>query len=176
RRHTRFSRDWSSDVCSSDLITGTRAAHVRDGAALTRFLHWLHVEAPKGGVTELDADAKLLAFRQEANLFRDVSFPAITGAGPNGAIVHYRSTPETNRPLKVGELFLIDSGGQYLDGTTDVTRTIAVGAAGAEERDRFTRVLKGHIALATARFPTGTSGRQLDALARLPLWLAGLDY
>lgn len=157
-------------------ITGTRAAHVRDGAALTRFLHWLHVEAPKGGVTELDADAKLLAFRQEANLFRDVSFPAITGAGPNGAIVHYRSTPETNRPLKVGELFLIDSGGQYLDGTTDVTRTIAVGAAGAEERDRFTRVLKGHIALATARFPTGTSGRQLDALARLPLWLAGLDY
>ena len=157
-------------------IAGSRAAHIRDGVALSRFLHWLHIEAPKGTVTELDADARLLSLRQEANLFRDVSFPAITGAGPNGAIVHYRSTPKTNRPLKVGELFLIDSGGQYLDGTTDVTRTVAVGTAGAEERDRFTRVLKGHIALATARFPSGTTGRQLDALARLPLWLAGLDY
>jgi len=157
-------------------IAGTRAAHVRDGAALSRFLHWLHVEAPTGTVTELDADAKLLSLRQEANLFREESFPAITGAGPNGAIIHYRSTPETNRPLKVGELFLIDSGGQYLDGTTDVTRTVAVGAAGSEERERFTRVLKGHIALATARFPAGTTGRQLDVLARLPLWQAGLDY
>lgn len=157
-------------------IAGTRTAHVRDGAALSRFLHWVHIEAPKGTVDEINADAKLLELRQEANLFRDVSFPAIAGAGPNGAIVHYRSTPATNRPLKVGELFLIDSGGQYLDGTTDVTRTVAVGTAGAEERDRFTRVLKGHIALATARFPVGTAGRQLDALARLPLWMAGLDY
>ena len=157
-------------------VAGTRAAHVRDGAALTRFLHWIDVEAPKGGIDELGADARLLDLRREANLFRDVSFPAITGAGANGAIVHYRSTPATNRPLKTGELFLIDSGGQYVDGTTDVTRTVAVGAAGPEERDRFTRVLKGHIALARARFPRGTSGHQLDALARLPLWSAGLDY
>lgn len=157
-------------------ISGMRAAHVRDGAALTRFFHWLQEEAPKGTVTELDADAKLLSFRQESNLFREESFPAITGAGPNGAIIHYRSTPKTNRPLRMGELFLVDSGGQYLDGTTDVTRTVAVGAAGQEERERFTRVLKGHIALATARFPAGTTGRQLDTLARLPLWQAGLDY
>lgn len=158
-------------------IAGTRSAHVRDGAALSRFLAWLSVEAPAGRVDELSADSKLMELRREANLFRDVSFPAITGAGPNGAIVHYRSTPATNRPLKLGELFLIDSGGQYLDGTTDVTRTVSVGPkAGAEEKDRFTRVLKGHIALATARFPVGTAGRQLDTLARFPLWMAGLDY
>ena len=157
-------------------VAGTRSAHTRDGAALTRFLHWLDVEAPKGHVDELSADAKLLAMRLDSNLLRDVSFPAITGAGANGAIVHYRSSPKTNRRLQLGELFLIDSGGQYEDGTTDVTRTIVIGEPTAEHRDRFTRVLKGHIALARARFPAGTTGRNLDTLARLPLWQAGLDY
>ena len=157
-------------------LAGCRAAHLRDGAALTRFLAWLAHEAPKGRLTEIAAGERLAAFRAEAGDLRDLSFDSITGAGPNGAIVHYRATPESNRPIRVGELFLVDSGGQYPDGTTDVTRTIAIGAPGAEERDRFTRVLKGHIALATARFPAGTSGSQLDALARLPLWQAGLDY
>jgi Xaa-Pro aminopeptidase len=155
---------------------GTRAAHARDGAALTRFLHWIDSEAPGGQVDEMTADARLLAFRRESNLFREPSFPAITGAGANGAIVHYRTGPKTNRPLRTGELFLIDSGGQYDDGTTDVTRTIVVGSPSAEHKDRFTRVLKGHIALAMARFPKGTAGRNLDTLARLPLWQAGLDY
>jgi Xaa-Pro aminopeptidase len=162
-------------------IAGTRNAHRRDGAAVARFLCWLDSEAPKGGVTELDATARLHAFRRENALFRDLSFDTIAGAGPNGAIVHYRSTEKTNRALGPGDMFLLDSGAQYLDGTTDITRTMIVGAvpdgpAGAEMRDRFTRVLKGHIAIATARFPKGTSGSQLDALARAALWQAGLDY
>jgi Xaa-Pro aminopeptidase len=157
-------------------LAGTRAAHLRDGAALTRFLAWLAREAPKGHLTEIDAGERLAATRAENAELRDLSFDSITGAGPNGAIVHYRATPETNRAIRPGELFLVDSGGQYPDGTTDVTRTVAIGAPGAEERDRFTRVLKGHIAIATARFPKGTSGSQLDTLARLPLWQAGLDY
>lgn len=157
-------------------IAGTKAAHLRDGAALCRFLHWLDMESPAGTVDELSADAKLLELRQATNQLRDVSFPAITGAGPNGAIVHYRSTRETNRVLQPGELFLVDSGGQYADGTTDVTRTIVIGTPDADQRRHFTLVLKGHIALATARFPKGTSGQQLDVLARLPLWSAGLDY
>jgi Xaa-Pro aminopeptidase len=159
---------------------GARAAHRRDGAALSRFLHWLGEAAPRGEVDELTAVKRLREFRAESNLFQDTSFDTIAGAGPNGAIVHYRSSPDTNRPLKTGELFLLDSGGQYLDGTTDVTRTMAIlapgGSADPETRDRFTRVLKGHIAIATARFPKGTSGRQLDSLARMPLWQAGLDY
>jgi Xaa-Pro aminopeptidase len=157
-------------------VQGTRTAHERDGAAVTRFLHWLAGAAPAGEVDELTAVDRLLDFRKQTGQLKDTSFDSIAGAGPNGAIVHYRSTPATNRPLKVGELFLIDSGGQYLDGTTDITRTIAVGAAGAEERARFTRVLKGHIAIATARFPIGTAGQALDSLARLSLWQAGLDY
>jgi Xaa-Pro aminopeptidase len=157
-------------------VAGTRAAHVRDGAAISRFLHWLSEAAPAGSVDELSAEDQLLAFRQATGALVDLSFAPISGAGPNGAIVHYRSTPATNRPLRTGELYLIDSGGQYRDGTTDITRTIAVGPAGAEERARFTRVLKGHIALATARFPKGTSGRNLDTLARLALWQVGLDY
>jgi len=157
-------------------LKGSRAAHLRDGAALTRFLAWLAREAPAGRLTELEAGERLAALRAENPELRDLSFDSITGAGPNGAIVHYRATPETNRPIKSGELFLVDSGGQYPDGTTDVTRTIAIGTPGAEERDRFTRVLKGHVAIATARFPKGTSGSQLDTLARLPLWQAGLDF
>lgn len=157
-------------------IAGTRAAHLRDGVALTKFLAWIATEAPNGSVTEIDAAKRLEAFRAETGKLKDVSFDTISGAGANGAIVHYRVTDASNRPLKPGELFLVDSGAQYLDGTTDVTRTIAIGTPGTEERDRFTRVLKGHIGIATARFPEGTSGAQLDAFARMALWKAGLDY
>ena len=157
-------------------VAGTRAAHLRDGRALTRFLRWVATEAPGGGVTEIDAAKRLEAFRAETGELKDVSFDTISGAGANGAIVHYRVTTATNMPLRRGELFLVDSGAQYVDGTTDVTRTIAIGTPGEEERDRFTRVLKGHIGIATARFPEGTSGAQLDAFARMALWKAGFDY
>lgn len=157
-------------------LNGTRAAHIRDGAAITKFLHWLSVEAPAGKVDELSAEAKLRSFRESGDNFKDLSFSTISGAGPNGAIVHYRATEASNRKLEVGNLYLVDSGGQYLDGTTDITRTIAVGTPTEEMKERFTLVLKGHIALAQAIFPTGTSGSQLDALARLPLWSRGLDY
>lgn len=157
-------------------IAGTRAAHLRDGAALTRFLHWLAETAPSGKVDELEAAAQLELFRAETGELKDLSFDTISGAGSNGAIVHYRVCEKTNRKLEPGSLFLIDSGGQYLDGTTDVTRTTAIGEPTPEMRDRFTRVLKGHIALARARFPKGTRGGQLDILARQHLWAAGLDY
>jgi Xaa-Pro aminopeptidase len=161
-------------------LAGTRAAHRRDGAALTRFLAWLDREvsrrAEAGGLSEQEAADTLAAFRREDPLFRDFSFETIAGSGPNGAIVHYRVSPESNRNLGLGELFLCDSGGQYLDGTTDVTRTVAIGTPTAEMRRRFTLVLKGHIALARARFPEGTSGSQLDAFARHALWQEGLDY
>jgi Xaa-Pro aminopeptidase len=154
-------------------LEGIRAAHRRDGAALTRFLCWLDAHP---GIDEIAAADRLEAFRREGEFFRQLSFPTIAGAGANGAIVHYRSTPASNRRARPGELFLIDSGAQYLDGTTDVTRTVAIGSPDAGQRDRFTRVLKGHIALATATFPPGTSGSQLDVLARLALWQAGVDY
>ncbi len=157
-------------------LAGTRAAHRRDGVALCRFLAWLPGAAGGGALSELDAVARLRGFREDGEHFRDLSFDTISGAGANGAIVHYRVTDETNRQLEPGTLYLVDSGAQYLDGTTDVTRTIAIGAPTAEMRDRFTRVLKGHIALATARFPKGTTGAQLDTLARFHLWQAGLDY
>ena len=156
-------------------LDGIRAAHRRDGAALTRFLAWL-AAAPPGSVTELDAVAQLAATRAGGEHYRGPSFDTISGAGPNGAIVHYRVTAESNRTLEPGSLYLVDSGGQYLDGTTDVTRTVAIGPPEPEHRDRFTRVLRGHIALATARFPRGTTGAQLDTLARQFLWQAGLDY
>jgi Xaa-Pro aminopeptidase len=157
-------------------VSGHKAAQARDGAALTRFLHWLSVEAPNGGVDELGAAAKLQAFRQACGDLRDTSFDTISGAGPNGAIVHYRVTEETNRPLERNSLYLVDSGGQYPDGTTDVTRTVVIGTPTVEMKDRFTRVLKGHIAIAAALFPDGTRGSQLDTLARQYLWAAGLDY
>ncbi|HVB14920.1 MAG TPA: aminopeptidase P family protein [Stellaceae bacterium] len=157
-------------------LDGTRAAHRRDGAAVTRFLAWLAREAPKGSLREIAASDRLEAFRKEGQYFRDLSFPTISGAGSNGAIVHYRATPESEKPLLPGTLYLLDSGAQYLDGTTDITRTVAIGAPSEEMRDRFTRVLKGHIALATARFPKGTTGAQLDSLARRALWQKGLDY
>ena len=158
-------------------LDGTRAAHLRDGVAVTRFLAWLARETgDTGGLTEIDAARRLAAFRRDGELFRDLSFATISGAGPNGAIVHYHATPTSNRRLEAGSLYLVDSGAQYLDGTTDVTRTVAIGAPDAEMRDRFTRVLKGHIAIATARFPAGTTGAQLDTLARQALWQVGLDY
>ena len=157
-------------------IDGTRAAHRRDGAALTRFLAWLAREAPNERLSEIAASDKLEAFRREGEHFRDLSFPTISGAGSNGAIVHYRAMPETEKRLEPGTLYLLDSGAQYVDGTTDVTRTIAVGEPSAEMRDRFSRVLKGHIALALARFPKGTTGTQLDGFARRALWQEGLDY
>ncbi|TRW18171.1 aminopeptidase P family protein [Glacieibacterium frigidum] len=157
-------------------IAGTRSAHLRDGAALTRFLHWFAGEAPKGGLDELGAAAKLHDFRNLTNSLEDLSFDTISGAGPNGAIVHYRVSEGTNRKIETDSLFLIDSGGQYRDGTTDVTRTLSIGTPSAEMRDRFTRVLKGHIALSRAVFPVGTRGAQLDVLARQYLWEAGVDY
>ena len=157
-------------------ISGARAAHVRDGVAVTRFLAWFDREAARGALTEIDAVAALESFRRDSGLLKDISFPTISGAGPDGAIVHYRVTGKTNRRIAPGELFLIDSGGQYQDGTTDITRTVAVGAPTAEMRERFTQVLKGHIAIARAVFPDGITGAQLDSFARQFLWAQGLDF
>jgi Xaa-Pro aminopeptidase len=157
-------------------IEGARAAQRRDGAALTTFLAWFDREAPGGSLTEIDTVEALESFRRESGQLKDISFPTIAGSGPNGAIVHYRVTRQSNRRIAPGELFLIDSGAQYQDGTTDVTRTVVVGEPSTEMRDRFTRVLKGHIAIARAVFPDGTSGAQLDPLARQDLWAAGLDF
>jgi Xaa-Pro aminopeptidase len=157
---------------------GSRAAHARDGAALSRYLHWLSIEAPKGGLTEISASDQVREFRAEGGKLLDLSFDTISGAGPNGALMHYKASAETNRPIEPNSVYLCDSGGQYVDGTTDVTRTIWVGpdAPPSEVKDRFTRVLKGHIALAMAVFPEGTRGSQLDGFARQFLWAAGLDY
>ena len=157
-------------------IAGHQAAQVRDGAAIARFLRWVEAEAPTGELDELKASDRLEQFRADTGELRDLSFDSISGSGPNGAIVHYKASPDTNRPLEMNSLYLIDSGGQYADGTTDITRTLAIGEPTAEMRDRFTRVLKGHIALATALFPKGVRGSQLDSFARRPLWEAGLDY
>jgi len=157
---------------------GARAAHRRDALAMARFLAWFAVEAPTGHQTEMSAAERLLEFRRALPLFRAESFPAISGAGENGAIVHYRATEATNRPIRPDECYLIDSGGQFTDGTTDITRTLwtGPGAPPAELRERYTRVLRGHIALATLHFPQGVAGPHLDAVARAPLWQAGLDY
>jgi Xaa-Pro aminopeptidase len=157
-------------------IEGTRTAHRRDAVALARFLAFVDREAPKGRLTEIDAVEALETFRRDTGALKDVSFPTISGTGPNGAIVHYRVTRKSNRRVQPGDLLLIDSGAQYEDGTTDVTRTVAVGEPTAEMRDRFTRVLRGHIAIARAVFPDGTTGAQLDSFARQFLWQAGLDF
>jgi Xaa-Pro aminopeptidase len=156
-------------------VEGFRNAHVRDGVAMVKFLRWLDENWARG-LTEIAAVKQLEAFRAEDEALQDVSFDTISGSGPNGAIIHYRVSESSDRQMKKGELFLVDSGGQYLDGTTDITRTIALGEQPAERKDRFTRVLQGHIALAAAVFPPDTSGYQLDILARQPLWNAGLDY
>jgi Xaa-Pro aminopeptidase len=162
-------------------IAGSRRAHIRDGAAMVRFLAWLDHEAATGKYDEITVAEKLRTYRAETarrdgSELVDLSFDTISGAGPDGAIIHYRVTPESSRKLAPGELYLVDSGAQYRDGTTDITRTVAIGTPTAEMRDRFTRVLKGHIAIATARFPVGASGAQLDTLARAALWQAGLDF
>jgi Xaa-Pro aminopeptidase len=157
-------------------IKGARAAHKRDGAAMARFLAWLDGEAPTGRVDEISASRRLEEMRAQTQALKEISFDTISGAGPNGAIVHYRVNTATNRALKTGELYLVDSGAQYLDGTTDVTRTVAVGQPTREMQERFTLVLKGHIAIATARFPKATRGVDLDPFARRALWEAGLDF
>jgi Xaa-Pro aminopeptidase len=163
-------------VKNSTEIKGTRAAHRRDAVPLARFLAWIDREAPTGALTEIDAVEALETFRRETGALKDVSFPTISGAGPNGAIVHYRVTRKSNRRIVPGDLLLVDSGAQYEDGTTDVTRTIAIGQPTMEMIDRFTRVLRGHIAIARALFPDGTTGAQIDTLARQFLWQAGVDF
>ena len=157
-------------------IEGTRRAHARDGAALTQFLHWLATEGQINPPDEMEAVTRLEAFREATGLLKDLSFDTIAGAMSNGALCHYHPTRRLNRRSEAGSLLLVDSGGQYLDGTTDVTRTVAIGEPSTEMAERFTLVLKGHLALARVRFPAGTTGPALDALARLPLWMAGLDY
>ncbi len=161
-------------------LDGARQAHRRDGVALTRFLAWLSRKVGEAGdnigISEIEAADRLAGFRADSGELRDLSFDTISGSGPNGAIMHYRVDEKSNRRLGRGELYLVDSGGQYADGTTDVTRTLAIGTPTAEMRERNTRVLKGHIAIARARFPRGTAGSQIDSLARLALWQVGLDY
>jgi Xaa-Pro aminopeptidase len=174
---------WGDDPCKLPKarknpaeIAATREAHLRDGAAMVEFLCWLDREAPKGGLTEISVVQALEGFRRATNALHDISFDTICGAGPNGAIMHYRVTEETNRQVRQDELLLVDSGGQYVDGTTDITRTVAVGDPGQEARECYTRVLQGMIAISRVRFPKGLAGRDIDALARFPLWLAGQDY
>lgn len=157
-------------------LAGTSQAHLRDAAAMIEFLTWLDATALSGGLTEIDVVKALEEKRRATNALQDISFDTICGAGPNGAIVHYRVTEDTNAPLKPGQLLLVDSGGQYLDGTTDITRTIAIGDPQPIHRHAFTRVLQGMIAISRARWPRGLAGRDLDALARAPLWSQGWDY
>lgn len=158
-------------------IAGMEAAHLRDGAAMVEFLAWLDAEAPKGGLTEIDVVQRLEGFRRATNALQEISFETICGTGPNGAVIHYRVTRATNRPLRPGEVVVIDSGGQYLDGTTDITRTVAVGdTVDPDARAAFTRVLQGMIAISRLRWPKGIAGAHLDSIARQALWLAGQDY
>ena len=157
-------------------VAATTEAHLRDGAAMVRFLHWLDGEAPRGGLTEIAVVGALEGFRRATNALLDISFDTICGAGAHGAIVHYRVTAGSDAPVRQGELLLVDSGGQYADGTTDITRTVAVGEPPAGAPEAFTRVLQGMIAISRARFPKGVAGQHLDSLARQHLWLAGQDY
>ncbi|MGH1368754.1 MAG: aminopeptidase P family protein [Maritimibacter sp.] len=156
-------------------IAGARQAHLIDGVALCEFLTWFEATA-QAGITEIDLVSELESQRRATGDLRDISFDTIAGSGPNGAVIHYRVSQATNRKLRYGDLVVLDSGGQYQMGTTDITRTLAVGPVGTTEKEAFTRVLKGMITLSRARFPKGLKGRDLDALARFPLWLAGLDY
>jgi Xaa-Pro aminopeptidase len=157
-------------------IEGSRQAHIRDGAALSRFLHWVATTAQETLPDEREVAETLERFREETGALKDLSFDTIAGAGPNGALPHYKPVTRTIRRMEKGSLLLVDGGGQYLDGTTDVTRTMAVGEPTADQRRMFTLVLKGHIAMAVVRFPAGTTGHQLDAMARYPLWMQGFDY
>jgi Xaa-Pro aminopeptidase len=174
---------WGDDPCrlpkackNAAEIAATREAHLRDGAAMVEFLRWLDEASPSGGLTEISVVQALEGYRRATNALHDISFDTICGSGPNGAIMHYRVTEETNRPVGQNELLLVDSGAQYLDGTTDITRTVAVGDPGQEARECYTRVLQGLIAISRVRFPKGLPGRDIDALARFNLWVAGQDY
>lgn len=174
---------WATDPCvlpkackTAAEIAGARAAHLRDGAALAEFLAWLDATAPEGGLTEIDVVRRLEACRRDTGALRDISFETICGSGPNGAIVHYRVSEATNRRVAPGELLLVDSGGQYADGTTDVTRTVAVEDAPEGAAVPFTLVLKGLIAMSRLAWPVGLAGRDIDAVARTALWSAGMDY
>lgn len=174
---------WQSDPCilpkalkNAAEITGSRAAHIRDGAAMVEFLCWLEGEAPKGQLTEIGVVQQLETFRRSTNALMDISFETISGSGPNGAIVHYRVDENSDRTVKTGEVLLVDSGGQYVDGTTDITRTVAIGEVGDEVKRANTLVLKGMIAISRARWPVGLAGRDLDGFARIALWHAGMDY
>ena len=174
---------WGDDPCrlpkarkNAAEIEGMRKAHLRDGAAMVEFLCWLDEAAPQGGLTEIAVVQALEGFRRATNALHDISFDTISGAGPNGAIMHYRVTEDSNRALGQNELFLVDSGALYLDGTTDITRTVAIGDPGDYARDCYTRVLQGTIAISRARWPRGLSGRDLDPLARAALWAAGQDF
>lgn len=174
---------WGDDPCrwpkarkNAAEIAGMREAHLRDGAAVVEFLTWLDDAAPKGGLTEIDVVTALEGYRRATNALHDISFDTICGAGPNGAIMHYRVTHDTNRPVRRDELLLVDSGAQFKDGTTDITRTVAVGDPGPEARECYTRVLQGMIAISRARWPKGLAGRDLDGFARYNLWLAGQDF
>lgn len=173
---------WGDDPCrlpkackNAGEIAGMREAHLRDGAAMVEFLCWLDRQPPDS-LTEIDVVTALEGFRRATNALHDISFDTICGAGPNGAIMHYRVTTETNRPVRQNELLLVDSGAQYPDGTTDITRTVAMGDPGDEARACYTRVLQGVIAISRARFPKGLAGRDLDPLARFALWVAGQDF
>lgn len=174
---------WGQDPCilrkarkTETEIAGARAAHLRDGAAMARFLAWVDAEVRQGGVSEIDVVLRLEAFRRETGCLRDISFETICGSGPNGAIVHYRVSEASNRVIAPGDILLVDSGGQYADGTTDITRTIATGEVPDAASRAFTLVLKGLIAMSRLRWPPGLTGRDIDCAARAPLWRAGLDY
>ena len=173
---------WGDDPCilpkackSSAEISATKEAHLRDGAALCEFLSWFDAQAP-GTISEIDVVRQLEDARRATGKLLDISFDTIAGSGPHGALAHYRVTKRSNRVLQAGDLLVLDGGGQYLDGTTDITRTLPVGDVGEDERTAFTRVLQGMIAMSRVRFPKGLAGRDLDALARYPLWLADQDY
>ncbi len=173
---------WGDDPCilpkaqkAPAEIKATRTAHLRDGMAMCEFLAWFDAQSP-GTLTEIDVVTRLEACRAATGQLLDISFDTIAGSGPNGALPHYRVSEASNRRLQAGDLLVLDSGGQYLDGTTDITRTLPVGEPGPEERAAFTRVLQGMIAISRLRFPRGLAGRDLDALARYPLWLADQDY
>jgi Xaa-Pro aminopeptidase len=174
---------WGDDPCrlpkackNAGEIAGMRAAHLRDGAAVVEFLCWLDDRLPQGGMTEIDVVTALEGYRRATNALHEISFDTICGAGPNGAIMHYRVTDESNRAVEANSLLLVDSGGQYLDGTTDITRTMAVGDPGDYARACYTRVLQGTIAISRVRWPKGLTGRDLDPLARAALWMAGQDF
>ncbi|OUS05082.1 X-Pro aminopeptidase [Rhodobacterales bacterium 52_120_T64] len=174
---------WAPDPCIQPKacknpieIAGSRAAHIRDAAAMAEFLCWLGSAVTSGTLTEIDVVQRLEVFRRNTNALKDISFETICGSGPNGAIVHYRVDENSNRTIQTGETLLVDSGGQYEDGTTDITRTIAVGEVPNDAKRANTMVLKGMIAITQARWPIGLAGRDLDGFARQALWQAGMDY